>query len=273
MLMNSGLIILLCLKAAKSLIYLQNGRLKMSMPIAWGITGASHFLEKTFETMHKIVKTGKVKVTTYLSSAGTQVVRICGLWNQLEQISNGNYLQEILTETEEGAGAPHSGRLLRGIYKALIVSPASGNTVAKVVHGIADTLVTNAIAQAQKGEVPVYLVPTDQQAGFVETTLLYRVERSECKLCEPCPIVAVCSYSAIQIRNGIPNINLALCQNCRLCITACPLGAVKYREKIQLRVRDIDLENVKKLKRMNGITVLEHPRQIEDAITKLLLLR
>jgi dihydromethanopterin reductase (acceptor) len=242
----------------------------MSVPIAWGITGASHFLKETFETMQRVVKTNKVRVTTYLSSAGAQVVRICGLWNQLEQISNGNYLQEILTQTEEGAGSPRAGRLLRGIYRALIVSPASGNTVAKVACGIADTLVTNAIAQAQKGEVPVYVVPTDQQAGFIETTLLYRVERSECQLCKPCPIVTVCPYSAIQMRNGVPNINLTLCQNCKLCIAACPFGAVKYGEKIKLRVREVDLENVEKLRRMKGITVLEHPRQIEDVIRKLL---
>lgn len=242
----------------------------MSVPIAWGITGAGHFLKETFEIMHKVVKTNKVKVTTYLSSAGTRVVRTYGLWNQLEQISNGNYLQEILTETEEGAGSPRAGRLLRGIYKALIVSPASGNTVAKVAYGIADTLVTNAIAQAQKGIVPVFIVPTDQKAGFIETTLLHRIERSECKLCEPCPIVAICPHSAIQIRNGIPNINLALCQNCGLCITACPFSAVKYGEKIKLRVRAVDFENVEKLKRMDGITVLEQPKQIEDIIKKLL---
>ncbi|MFQ6068433.1 MAG: dihydromethanopterin reductase (acceptor) [Candidatus Bathyarchaeia archaeon] len=241
----------------------------MSVAIAWGITGASHFLKETFETMHKIVRTNKVKITTYLSSAGAQVVRICGLWDQLQQISTGSYLQEVLTETEEGAGSPRAGRLLRGIYKVLIVSPTSGNTVAKAAYGIADTLVTNAIAQAQKRAIPVYLVPTDQKGGFIETTLLYRIERSVCKLCDPCPVVTICPYSAIRIREGIPNINLASCQNCRMCITACPFNAVKYGEKIKFRVREIDLENVEKLKRMNGITILERPEQIEEIVRNL----
>lgn len=241
----------------------------MSVEIAWGITGASYFLRETFETMQKLVETDRVKVTAYLSPAGCQVVRICGLWNQLQQISTGGYLQEIFTATEEGAGSPQAGRLLRGIYRVLIVSPASGNTVAKAAYGIADTLVTNAIAQAQKRGVPVYFVPTDQRAGFIEAALLYRVERSECKLCEPCPILTVCSHSAVQIRDGIPCIDLALCQSCGLCITACPFGAVKYGEKIRFRVREVDVENVERLRRSGGMTILEHPRQIEDVVRKL----
>lgn len=243
----------------------------MPLPIAWGITGASHFLKETFKAMQKLTENNnKVTITTYLSSAGAQVVKICGLWSQLKQISNGRYLEEIFVETEEGAGSPHAGRLLRGVYKALIVSPATANTVAKVACGIADTLVTNAIAQAQKGRVPVYMVPTDQQEGFIETTLLYRVDRNKCKLCDPCPIVAVCPYSAIRVIDGVPNINLTLCQNCRLCITKCPYGAVKYGEKLKLRVREVDIENVKKLKQMQGIIILENPKQIEPTIRKLL---
>jgi dihydromethanopterin reductase (acceptor) len=122
----------------------------MSVQIAWGITGASHFLKETFDVMNRVVEPNRIKVATYLSSAGVQVVKMCGFWNKLEQISSGGYLQEVFTETEEGPSFPHAGRFNRGIYKALIVSPASGNTVAKIVHGIADTLVTNAIAQAQK---------------------------------------------------------------------------------------------------------------------------
>ena len=242
--------------------------MEMSLSIAWGITGAGHFLKETFDVMSEIIKDGDVKVTVYLSAAGSQVVKIYGLWEELKKISNGGYLQEILTEDKEGEASPKAGRLLRGVYKILIVSPATANTVAKIVHGIADTLVTNAVAQAQKGGVPVYVVPTDQQS-IVETTLLYRVDRNVCKRCEPCPAISICPQHAIQVVDIYPNIDISVCRNCKLCITACPFGAIKYGEKVKFHTRKIDLENVEHLKKMQGITVLEHPKQIMDVIKRL----
>jgi len=239
----------------------------MSLPIAWAITGAGHFLKETFEVMSEVIKDGDIKVTTYLSAAGSQVVKIYGLWEELKKISKGCYLQEIFTEDKEGAASPKAGRLLRGIYKFLIVSPATANTVAKIVHGIADTLVTNAVSQAQKGAVPIYIVPTDQQS-VVETALLYRVDRNVCERCEPCPAIGTCPQQAIKVVDTYPNIDITLCRNCRLCITACLFGAIKYGEKVKLHVRKIDLENVERLKKMEGITVLEHPKQIMDVVRK-----
>ena len=221
--------------------------------------------------MHEIVKTSDVKVTTFLSSAGAEVVRIYGLWDKLMEISPGEYFQEILTEESQGASAPKAGRLFRGIYTALLVSPASTNTVAKIVHGISDTLVTNAVAQAQKGGVPIYIVPTDQQAGSIETTLLYRVERSECRCCKECPASAVCRYSAIRVQDGFADIDLSKCRDCGLCVTACPYGAIKYGEKVAVHVRDIDLENLAKLKRTKGMTVLKHPTEIADILRGIIL--
>jgi dihydromethanopterin reductase (acceptor) len=241
----------------------------MAVQIAWVVTGAGHFLEETFDVMSQLVRSKKVTVTTYLSSAGEQVVKMYGLWSKLEQISPGGYLQEILAENKEGPGFSHAGRLVMNLYQALVVSPASGNTVAKIVCGIADTLATNAVAQAQKGEVPVYVVPTDQKEGFVETTLPYRVDRRECRLCDPCPVVEVCSYSAFRIVDGVPRIDSVLCQGCGLCVTACPFGAVKYGEKKKLLIRSVDVQNVKRLRLMNNVTVLEHPQQIEAIIEKL----
>jgi dihydromethanopterin reductase (acceptor) len=241
----------------------------MSMQIAWVITGAGHFLKETFDVMDQMIKDNKVTVTTYLSSAGEQVVKMYGLWSKLEQISPGGYLQEVITEKKENPAFSHAGRLALDLYDVLVVSPASGNTVAKIVCGIADTLATNAVAQAQKGEVPVYVVPTDQKEGFVETKLPYRVDRKECRLCNPCPVIEVCSYSAFKKLEGFPRVDSLLCQGCGLCVAACPFGAVKFGEKKRLLIRSVDLQNVKKLRLMNNVTVLEHPQQIEAKIQKL----
>jgi flavoprotein len=111
-------------------------------------------------------------------------------------------------------------------------------------------------------------VPTDQQE-FIETTLLCRVDRNVCKLCNPCPAIDVCPQNAIQVRDVFPNINLTLCRNCGLCISACPFGAIKYGEKVKLQIRKIDLENIKRLKKMEMVTVLDQPRQLEYIIRKL----
>lgn len=243
--------------------------MNMVVRVAWAITGAGHFLEESFDVMSQLVKNNKIAVTTYLSSAGEQVVKRYGLWGKLEQISPGGYLQEIFSENSEDPGFSKAGRFLLDLYKALIVSPASGNTVAKIVYGIADTLATNAVAQAQKGDVPVYVVPTDQKEGFVVTTLPTRIDRRNCKQCDPCPVVEVCSYSAVHVSDGVPRIDSVLCQGCCLCVTACPFGAVKIGEKKKLRIRSVDVHNVKKLRLMDNLTVLERPQQIETIIEKL----
>jgi dihydromethanopterin reductase (acceptor) len=137
------------------------------------------------------------------------------------------------------------------------------------VYGIADSLATNAVAQAQKGDVPVYVVPTDQKEGFVETTLPTRIDRRECKLCNPCTVVDICSYSAVRIIDRLPRIDSGLCQGCGLCVTSCQFGAVKISEKKKLRIRKVDVNNVEKLQLMHNMTVLEHPQQIEKIIKKL----
>ncbi|MEJ2281814.1 MAG: dihydromethanopterin reductase (acceptor) [Candidatus Bathyarchaeota archaeon] len=240
----------------------------MVLHVAWAITGAGHLLEETFNEIYQLTMNNKIKVTTILSPAGEQVVRMYGLWNKLKLISPGGYLQEILIEKRKDPGFSNSGRFIFGLYKLLIVSPASGNTVAKIVYGIADTYATNAVAQAQKANIPVYVVPTDQKEGAVTTTLPNRIERKECKLCVPCPLIDACSYSAIKVSNGIPRIDSRLCQGCGVCTTSCKFGAVKIKEKKKLYMRKIDIENFTKLHSMEKLTVLEHPKLIETIIEK-----
>ncbi len=232
------------------------------MNLAWGITGAGHFLHESF-TIFRELKQGKpeLKVTTFLSRAAGEVVRMYGLESELSRISNGSYLEECFYEDEQGASFPKAGRFLLQRYDALIVTPATSNTTAKLAYGIADTLVTNAVAQAVKGGVPVFIVPVDV-AGKIESKMPFFIDREICMRCELCPPKEECPKGAIA-----DQIDLLLCDGCGRCVRLCSYGAIKSKAA-KLKVRDVDSMNVRKLQKLEGITVLSHPGKIPEAISK-----
>ena len=213
--------------------------------------------------MKKIKETFNVKITTFASKAGWEVLRIYGLLSEVQKISPGGYYEEFFV-SEKNWSFPVSGRLQLGRYQVLMISPCSGNTVAKIVHGIADTLVTNVFAQAQKGNIPIYVLPTEQHPG--ETELPYTVNRDRCRGCIPCPPMEVCKYGAVELKDGKARINLEKCWGCGLCLPVCPFGAVVFGEKVGVKPREVDVENIKKLRRMKGVTVLNQPKELEKIL-------
>lgn len=240
----------------------------MVFNIAWCITGAGHFLLESFEVFLKLASNKQFKITTFLSCAGEEVARIYGVLDKLKQISPGGYYQEIVLEREQGKGFPKAGRLARGTYALLVISPATANTVAKIACGIADTLVTSAFAQAQKGDIPVYIVPTDYKEGVVTTKLPVVIDHEACRGCDTCPPLIKCSSNAVKMV-GKPNIDLTLCRGCKVCVDLCPYGAISFGKEVKTRVRRLDAENVRKILLFEGVTVLEKPSEIYDAILSL----
>jgi flavoprotein len=89
----------------------------------------------------------------------------------------------------------------------------SANTAAKIAYGIADSLLTNGVAQAAKAKIPIYIYPADQDEGSVTTIL--------------------------------------------------PDG-----KEMTLYMRDVDIENADRLKRMQEITVLESIKEIEGVVRR-----
>jgi dihydromethanopterin reductase (acceptor) len=226
------------------------------MNLAWGITGAGHFLHESFEVFKELKqKNPELKVTTFLSRAAEEVVRMYGLASELSNISSGGYLEECFYEREQGASFPKAGRFLLQKYDALIVTPATSNTTAKLACGIADTLVTNAAAQAVKGGVPVFIVPVDI-AGKIESRMPYFIDREICMRCELCLPREQCPMQAIT-----DQIDLLKCDGCGICVKLCSYGAIRGG-LAKLKVRDVDSRNVRKLRRLKGIKVLAHPRKI-----------
>lgn len=231
------------------------------MKIAWGITGAGHFLRESFDVLKDLKqKNNDLKVTTFLSSAAEEVVRMYGLEDELNTISSGEYLEEIFPESGQGASVPKAGRFLLHKYDCLIITPATSNSVAKIAHGISDTLVTNIVAQAVKGSVPVYIVPVDI-AGIIESRMPYFIDREICQKCEICPPGEHCPTNAIT-----DQIELLKCNGCGECVRLCSYGAIQGG-LATLKVRDVDSRNVEILNGLEGITVFSKPGAIFDAIS------
>jgi len=230
------------------------------MKIAWGITGAGHFLRESFDVLKELKqKNNELKVTTFLSRAAEEVVRMYGLEDELQTISNGEYLEELFPESKQGASVPKSGRFLLHKYDCLIITPATSNSVAKIAHGIADTLVTNIVSQAVKGSVPVYIVPVDIE-GTIESQMPYFIDREICQKCELCPPREHCPTHAIT-----DQIELLECTGCGECIKLCSYGAIRGG-LATLKVRDVDSKNVEIINGLEGITVLNQPHAIFDTI-------
>ncbi|MGY5860331.1 MAG: archaeoflavoprotein AfpA [Candidatus Thorarchaeota archaeon] len=131
--------------------------------IVWGITGSGDRIEEILYNMIELKEEPNLKITVIVSKAGEQVFRRYKLWDRL----NSTFPK---VKKETNANVPFiAGPLQIGKYDVLIVAPLTANSTAKIAHGIADSLVTNAVAQTLKGNTPVILYPVDQTTKPVTT--------------------------------------------------------------------------------------------------------
>lgn len=119
--------------------------------VAWAITGSGHMLN---ECMHVLSRMGAIDV--FLSKAAEEVLRC---YDYKLNLPEGSRVYR-----EGAASAPVVGRFYRGGYKALVIAPATSNSVAKMVLGISDTLVTNLFAHAGKCRISSIVLPCDTGA-------------------------------------------------------------------------------------------------------------
>ena len=178
----------------------------MPAKIVWGITGAGDLISEIFEVMEEVSNTKGLEISAVLSKAAVTVLRWYKLQDKLDIIAKKVYV-------EKDANTPFVvGPLQVGQYDGLLVAPLTANSVAKIVNGIADTLITNAISQTNKTNMDIYLLPVDQKKGTTTTIL-------------------------------------------------------PGNEKLELTIRDIDVDNTDRLKKMEGIIVLEKPQEIKKVVT------
>ena len=177
----------------------------MTFKLMVGITGTGYILQELIDMMVDLQKNHDIDITVILSKEGAAVVKWYKKWLALIEA-----VKKV--KVEKTPNIPfYAGPLQLGKYNMFIVCPTSANSVAKIVHGIADTLITNCVAQAIKGGQTVYIFPSDQDTEPITTT-------------RP---------------DGSPLV---------------------------LKIRDIELENIKKLKTMQGIVVLSEFKDIRNLI-------
>jgi len=239
--------------------------------IAWAITGGGAYLRECVDVMEYVKKEFNLKVTIFLSRWGYEVVRIFGVLPRLKSIASGGYYEEFLVEDE---GMYYVGRVNMRKYLAVIIMPATANTVAKIVYGIADTVVTALFAQAEKSLVPIVILPTDipDSDGYVVTELPCRIDRSVCSVtnCRVCEPTIKCPVKAITVVDSYPRIDLSKCVGCELCMKLCPYKAIKCWEEVKLIPRPIDLENISKLSRLRNVIIVRNPLDVIEKIKSLI---
>ncbi len=135
--------------------------------IAWGITGAGDKIDELVQVMKEIKKEygEKVEIHVFLSKAGETVLKYYKMENEVKQ----NF-EKVMVEIN--SNSPFLGAWMQTHkYEFLLIAPGSSNTVAKIAHGIGDTLLTNAVNLSLKAFVPVYIVPSDFEEKTVSTIL------------------------------------------------------------------------------------------------------
>jgi len=125
--------------------------------LAWAITGSGHYIEECLEFLLTLEH-----VDLYLSQAAEEVIKMYGF--KLDDVR-----AKMPVYRDKAASSPPVGHFYKGYYHTFVMAPATSNTIAKCVLGIADTLVTNLYSQAGKCRVPSIVYPCDI-APAMETT-------------------------------------------------------------------------------------------------------
>ncbi|WP_374089851.1 flavoprotein [Methylomicrobium lacus] len=125
--------------------------------LAWAITGSGHYIKECLDFLLTLDR-----VDLYISQAGEEVLRMYGY--DLKEIR-----EKMPVYRDKTASSPPVGLFYKGYYHTFVMAPATSNTVAKCVLGIADSLVTNLYSQAGKCRVPSIVFPCDT-APEMETT-------------------------------------------------------------------------------------------------------
>lgn len=120
-------------------------RVTKDQRLAWALTGSGHYLRECLAVMDRLEN-----VDLFLSRAAAEILQQYGYKHQAGRVFQDKTASSVPVEL-----------FYQGHYHTLIIAPVTSNTVAKMVAGISDNLVTNLYAQAGKTRVPSIVFACD----------------------------------------------------------------------------------------------------------------
>lgn len=228
--------------------------------ILWIVTGSGSHMRCVPNIICEAVENG-IRIDLGFTGAGYEVSRMYGVHAKLLQCVAD--VGEIYLEGWSRSFWPLVGRVAIGYYYLVVLAPATSNTVAKIVHGIADSLASAVASQALKANIPLIVLPSDVAEVNV-TELPCRIVRDKCTGCGVC--VEVCPVSAISLYEGRARINLLTCIGCEKCVRSCSFGAISCWDKTSYRASKIDLVNLEKLKGFKRVVVVRDCEELRERL-------
>jgi flavoprotein len=113
--------------------------------LAWALTGSGHYLRECLEIINRLQD-----VDLFLSKAAAEILQQYGYQHHVGRVFQDKTASAVPVEL-----------FYHGAYHSVVIAPATSNTVAKMVCGISDNLVTNIYAQAGKCRVPSIVFACD----------------------------------------------------------------------------------------------------------------
>lgn len=113
--------------------------------LAWALTGSGHYLRECLDLIATLDD-----VDLFLSKAAAEILQQYGYKHNVGRVYQDKTASAVPVEL-----------FYEGLYHTVVIAPTSSNTVAKMVCGISDNLVTNIFAQAGKCRVPTIVFACD----------------------------------------------------------------------------------------------------------------
>lgn len=115
--------------------------------LAWALTGSGHYLHECLEIINRLQD-----VDLFLSRAADEILQQYGYQHNVGRVFRDKTASAVPVEL-----------FYHGAYHTVVIAPATSNTVAKMVCGISDNLITNIYAQAGKCRVPSIVFACDTE--------------------------------------------------------------------------------------------------------------